>query len=332
MKPPRFWFRSPTHPGIWPRVLAPFGALYAFGTQRRLDRGARAQQSVPVIAVGNVNLGGTGKTPTVIALIEYLATLGERPAVVTRGYGGSVIGPHRVDIKTDRAKEVGDEALLLASFAPVYVSPERVPGARLAIADGCSVIILDDALQNPALHHDLTITVMDAEIGFGNGRVAPAGPLREPVSKALARTDIVIAIGANTSIEAQVSQWPILKDHALLSAALHPLPTGFSWDGLRAYAFAGIGRPQKFFTSLKEVGAQLIVTRAFDDHEPYALALLKRMQAEAWAKDCNLVTTEKDAARLPPEMRAEVLTFPVRLVLEDPEPLLAALSALFVKR
>lgn len=332
MKPPRFWFREPDRPGLWPALLSPIAALYAAGTRRRLAKAARERVGVPVIAIGNVNMGGTGKTPTVIALVQALIEMGQRPAVVTRGYGGSITGPYRVNAAKDRAEAVGDEALLVSAFAPVFVSRDRTPGAKMAVAEGHDVIVLDDALQNPALHHDLTITVVDTEVGFGNGRVCPSGPLREPVAEALQRTDIVVAIGKSEEQGHLRGTWPILADKPMIGALLQPLETGFSWGGLRAYAFAGIGRPQKFFKSLKEAGAELIATRSFDDHAPLSLAVLKRMQAEAWAKAANLVTTEKDAARLPPEMRTEVMTFPVRLIFDDPERVNGSLSALFVKR
>ena len=176
MKPPRFWFKK--RATVASVLLAPLGWIYAYGTARRLSVGLRERLAVPVICVGNINLGGTGKTPTVIALIEMLNELGKKPVVISRGYGGSFEGPIKVS-QQHKASEVGDEPLLLASFADIWVSKDRALGAKAAVQDGAEVLILDDGLQNPALAYDLTITVVDAKVGFGNGSVFPAGPLRE---------------------------------------------------------------------------------------------------------------------------------------------------------
>jgi len=332
MKPPRFWFRDPQNPGLLSTLLLPLSVVWAFKTDRRLKNGSRARVDIPVISVGNINLGGTGKTPTVIALIDQLKSMGKNPAVISRGYGGDVEGPHLVESQKDRAEQVGDEPLLISGFVPVWVAKDRLAGAEAAQEAGHDCIILDDALQNPSLYHDLSFAVVDAEIGFGNGRVCPSGPLREPVNAGLDRADLVVAIGAAAAVTKVQKIWPQLSSDKLVAAQLKPLETGFAWTSMRTYAFAGIGRPKKFFDSLRAEGAELVVARSFGDHEPYSLAVLKRMQAEAWAKDAHLVTTEKDAARLPPEMRTEVLTFPVRLHFEMPEKVQAALSALFVKR
>ena len=329
MKPPKFWNNPAFRPGLMALALWPLSKLWAFKTHMRLSQGARETIGVPVIAVGNINLGGTGKTPTVIALIELLKSMGKNPAVISRGYGGKIDGPHQVNPLKDTADKTGDEPILIAGFAPVWVSKKRALGAKAAVTAGHDCIILDDALQNPDLHHDLTLTVVDAETGFGNGMVCPSGPLREPINMGLSRTDFIISIG-DTDAQSTLSRtWPKTNKIAKIAAQLRPLPTGFSWKGMRAYAFAGIGRPKKFFDALRSEGAEIIVARPFGDHEPYSIAVLKRMQAEAWTKDANLVTTEKDAARLPNDMRAEVLTFPVRLQFEDTELISAKISVLF---
>ncbi|MEM0976368.1 MAG: tetraacyldisaccharide 4'-kinase [Pseudomonadota bacterium] len=328
MKPPSFWNRPPSRPGLLSSLLLPAAAIWASVTRRQLREGPRERLGVPVIAVGNVNLGGTGKTPTVMALVKILQDMDVQAHVVSRGYGGSIDGPHRVNDRRDMATQVGDEPLLLSAFAPVWVAKNRAEGAKAARDAGADVIILDDGLQNAALHHDLTVTVFDAKVGFGNGRVCPAGPLREPVNDALGRTDILLGIGRQEDVDTVLRDWPALRNFPLLSGHLEPLSTGFAWSGVRAYAFAGIGRPQKFFESLRAAGVQLVQTRAFDDHEPYTLAILRRMQAEAWTKDCHLVTTEKDAARIPPDMRAEILTFPVRLTVSQDDILKTMLDGL----
>ena len=331
MKPPKFWFFPKSKPGINPYFLSPISKLWAGQTARRLANGKREKLKVPVICVGNANLGGTDKTPTTIALIEELKAMGKSPAVVMRGYGGSIEGPHRVNEAKDTYKETGDEALLISAFAPVWVSQDRAAGAKVATAQRHDVIILDDALQNPDLHHDLTIMVVDAEVGFGNGWVCPSGPLREPVETAMSRADMIVAIGDEDAQDELMEAWPILGGLPIVEGAIKPIETGMEWKDMRAYAFAGIGRPQKFFKSLRAEGATVVATRAFDDHEPFSLAVLKRMQAEAWAWGANLVTTEKDAVRLPKEMRPEVMTFPVRLHFEHKTILKEKLAGLFAK-
>ncbi|MBB5516944.1 tetraacyldisaccharide 4'-kinase [Rubricella aquisinus] len=321
MRAPAFWSRKPR---LRATLLAPLGALYAFGTARRIARATPVKVDVPVISVGNISAGGTGKTPVVIALIERLTARGLSPHVISRGYGGTQIAPHRV-MPDDAAERVGDEPLLLSAFAPVWVARDRAAGAQKAVAAGADCLILDDAHQNPGLAKDLSIVVIDAGVGFGNGRVIPAGPLREPIQKGLARADHVILIGTAQAQAACRARYPMLADLAQSAGALKPLAMGMPWQGLRVMAFAGIGRPEKFFQSLHDVGADICATRAFGDHAAFTPQILSRLEAEAKSLNAQLVTTEKDAVRLPMPMRRRVLTFPVRLEIADWSALDAAL-------
>jgi tetraacyldisaccharide 4'-kinase len=232
-----------------------------------------------------------------------------------------------VEGRRHTAAEVGDEPLLLAAFAPTWVAKDRAAAAHAAEAAGAAVVVMDDGLQNPALAKDLSIVVADAGFGFGNGRVIPAGPLREPVADGLARADLLLAIGAPAERARFRAAWPDLP-LPVLGARLVPLPTGMDWAGLRALAFAGIGRPGKFFATLRSLGVELAAARSFADHEPFAPQALARLEAEARAAGAQLVTTEKDAARLPAAFRAKVLVLPVRLELDDWAPLDAALARL----
>lgn len=325
MRPPAFWQNPPGHPGLIGRLLQPLGAVYAATTARRI-RHSGYHPKVPVICVGNLNAGGTGKTPTVIALIQHLSGMGVDCHIVSRGYGGSLAGPIRVDAQRHGSEEVGDEPLLLSAFAPTWVAKDRAAGVQAAEAAGAKAIIMDDGFQNPSVMKTLSIIVVDAEKGFGNGLCIPAGPLREPVQNGLLRADLLLSIGPAESQDRFRQVWGNALSIPHLTAEIVPLQMGMDWKDQTVLAFAGIGHPEKFFATLRAEGANLVKTVALDDHQPISGLLLNRLENEANLLGAQLVTTEKDQIRLPANQRHRVLAMVVRLRLNDPAPLYTALN------
>lgn len=318
MRAPRFWQAG----GPLAALLSPLGQLYAvLGRRRR--RAAPWRAPCPVICVGNLSAGGSGKTPTALALAERLTALGRRPVFLTRGYGGRERGPLLVEPGRHDAAAVGDEPLLLAAAAPTVVARDRAAGAALAARQG-DVIVMDDGFQNPALHKDLSLLVFDGGQGIGNGRCLPAGPLREGLAEGLARADACLLIGQDATGLA-----PLLAGRPLLRASLDP--QGSELKGQRVLAFAGIGRPEKFFESLRALGAELAGTRGFGDHHRYRAAEIAALRAEAARAGARLVTTAKDLARLPPDLRQGIAVLAVRLVFADRDALDALLKGVLTR-
>lgn len=328
MKPPRFWSNAPGSPGWQARALGPASVFWRAGAWARGLTARARPGGVPVVCVGNLTAGGAGKTPMVAALMQRLAGQGITAHVVSRGHGGLTRGPSRVAPDRHEVRDVGDEALMLAALGTVWVSRDRAAGVRAAAAEGAQIVLLDDGHQNPRVHKDVSIVMVDAGQGFGNGRLIPAGPLREPVQSGLARAHLVVLVGGVEDRRAAIARWPELERVRPLGAELMPLPTGLPLAGERVVAFAGIGRPEKFFETLRGMGAEVVATHAFPDHHVYRPSILKRLIADARKADAILVTTEKDAVRLPTEARSEVITVQVRLESEDWAPIDALIGPL----
>lgn len=315
MRPPEFWNIREGRDGapVIRTLLRPLAAIYAWVGRRQRETARPLDPGVPVICVGNATLGGTGKTPVAIYLLKSLRRLGVNAHVLTRGYGGQLKGPVPVNPRHN-SEEVGDEPLLLARSGPVWVAEARDEGAVAAVSEGADALIMDDGHQNMALEKTLSLLVVDAEVGFGNGCVFPAGPLREPVKEALARTDAVILMKPDASYQIDLHLSEQLKDQivipAFLSAKTDP-PKG------KLYAFAGIGRPNKFFDQLRRLGGDIVEEVPFADHHRYQAREIEGLFLLASEYDASLITTEKDHMRLPQGYRAGIHAFPVQVQFED---------------
>lgn len=321
MREPSFWWRQA---GLASALLAPLGLGYgAIAARRMARRGARA--GLPVLCVGNFTLGGAGKTPAVITIAKMLQDAGERPFCLSRGYGGSLAGPKQVDTQTDRAAQVGDEALLLARVAPTIVARDRVAGAQAAAAAGASVVVMDDGLQNASLIKDFTLAAIDGRRGIGNACVFPAGPLRAPLDAQLERTDALLVVGENAgagdAIAAAARRLPVLHGRLI------PDPAAVTaLKARKVLAFAGIGDPEKFFATAAAAGIDIVRRLPFPDHHRYTAEEAAELVMQAEHDGLTLLTTEKDHARMAGEpalaalaTRAQVL--PVTLKVDEADEL-----------
>lgn len=283
--------------------------------------GTPARTRAAVLCVGNLTVGGTGKTPLAIALARRFLEKSVATAFLARGYGRESSGALLVDPRTHDARIVGDEAMLLAGVAPTVVAIDRLKGARLAEAHGARAIVMDDGHQNFRLAKDLTLIAVDGESGFGNGKVVPAGPLREPLRQGLVRADAVVIVGEGE---------PPIRGFA--GAVLRAnLVAERRFDGQRLFAFAGIGRPAKFFGLLRRLGAELVGSESFADHHRYSPADLAALRHAAKQTGANLITTEKDIVRLSAAQREGIDVLPVRAVFEDESELERLLSPLIAR-
>lgn len=324
MRPPPFWDPNGARSSgaITRALLSPLGWAYGAATAWRIARTEPAPAPVPVICVGNLTLGGTGKTPVTLAVMEAARTLGLTPAALTRGWGGNLAGPVEVDPAIHGVREAGDEPLLLARQGLTIIDRTRVAGAELAAQLGAQIIVMDDGHQNPRLEKSLSIVVVDAVTGWGPGQIFPAGPLREPVSAGLARADAVVVMGPDERFEPDLDRLQLTElNKPVLRAWLEPVaapPEG------ALVAFAGIGRPQKFYDALVQWGGDLKETASFPDHHVFSRADLHRLADLAAAMEARLITTEKDWVRLPGDMAGAIHAWPVRARFAEP----ARLSAL----
>jgi tetraacyldisaccharide 4'-kinase len=308
LEPPSWWYESRIPLAAW--GLLPIAAIYGAAVQRRFRNASPYRSKLPVICVGNFTAGGAGKTPVALKLAALLRESGRNPGFLTRGYGGMERGPHLVNAASDDAAHVGDEPLLLAAAAPTVVSRNRPAGARLLETIGADVIVMDDGFQNPSLTKDFSLIVLDAGAGIGSGRVFPLGPLRAPLDFQAGMADAILILKgqAHGNAACQGLRQQILSARQrsaarpvshldVFEASVVPLiPDGL--DSQPVLAFCGIGRPAKFFATVRDAGISAVKTCCFPDHHPFTDAEARALIAEAKASGAALLTTEKDRARL----------------------------------
>jgi tetraacyldisaccharide 4'-kinase len=298
-------------------LLAPVGWIWAVGARSRAAKPPRHRSPIPVICIGNLSVGGAGKTP----IAESIAQLIPGAHFLSKGYGGKEIGPLRVDPLLHSYGQVGDEPLLLAETAPTWIAKNRIEGAEEAAGAGASCLVMDDGFQDPSLEKDISILVVDGHTGFGNERCLPAGPLREPVDQGLKRADAVVILGEDKhGIALRVAPKPVLH------AWLEPQAEASVLAGRKVVAFAGIGRPAKFFHTLDALGADVVEAYAFPDHYPFHPAEIGELQVAANNHHAFLVTTGKDYVRVPPTMRDQIGVVQMDVAWEDEAALLDILA------
>jgi len=331
MQAPEFWYSQ--QGSLRSLLLAPAGWVYGLASAIRQDRADPWQAPIPVICIGNLVAGGQGKTPAALSIGKALKAAGKEVHFLSRGYGGSLEGPLQVEPNHHTASEVGDEPLLLAETAPAWISVDRQAGIEAAYTRGAEIIVMDDGFQNPLVKKDLSIIVIDGETGFGNGRLIPAGPLREGVTVGLARAQAVVIIGEDRfNLKDALSD--IAKGFAhnpieTFAARLKPDANALTYKDKKVFAFAGIGRPKKFFNTVLEIECDLVGAKTFEDHHPYTEKEISSLLETAKKGGAILVTTAKDHVRLPAPQKKDVAILSVTLDWTDASALDSLLKPFF---
>ncbi len=322
-KTPSFWYRSESSAEpLIETAMAPLACIYALGHKIHQISKKPQHFSAPVICIGNIVTGGSGKTPSALALSKLIKheKLALNPFFLTRGYGGHMKGPVLAHPQEHDFRETGDEALLLAKSAPTIVAENRALGAELAIEEGADIILMDDGLQNPGIHKDIRLVVIHGDTGFGNKKILPAGPLRSPLLKAITNADAFIMIGEDKRNVRAI----LPAGKPVFSASVSALET--PPKDKKYVAFAGLGYPQKFFNTLDKLGCNVVETLSFPDHYPYMAEDLERLSGLAEGKDAELITTEKDYQRLPTDFKTKVHVLPIELAWDNEAALVAFLK------
>lgn len=310
MKTPKYWQSN----SFISKMLAPLGFVYGALTQARLKIVKPKKVEIPVICIGNITAGGTGKTPVSISIAKLLGIEMYHPYFVTRGYGGQLQNVI-VNNKKHTAAEVGDEPLLLSQQAPVVVNADRYAGAELAIKNGADVIVMDDGFQNPTLYKNLSFLVFDGTYGIGNGKIIPAGPLRETFRNGIKRADALIILGKDKHNLAEKSGLPVFYGHTEAVQTCNI-------ENPNVVAFAGIGHPQKFYHTLCQQGFNVVETIDFPDHHFYSCEELDKILEKAKTLNAEVYTTSKDYVKIPHLLQKEIKVLEVAVVWDNPEQLI----------
>jgi len=321
LKAPKYWEHG--RGGLMSALLSPIGWLFGVGTQLNQSAATPIQAPAPVLCIGNAVAGGAGKTPIAMDIGKRLLSAGVNAHYLSRGYGGSEQGPHLVDPASDNVARVGDEPLLLAQIAPTWISKDRVKGAIAMVEAGAKTILMDDGFQNPSLLKDINLCVIDGTYGIGNGRVMPAGPLREEFEHSLQKSNAIVIMGTDRAGMAERIK-AITPDIVLLKAQVTAKLTNFNILNQPIHAFAGIGHPDKFFNMLGELGCDIIKATPFADHHIYKDTEISQLVEVAEADKALLLTTEKDYVRLDTKWKNAVKPLGISVTWDD-EALLTAL-------
>ena len=315
MRTPKFWYNQKNLALSF--VLAPMSWIYGLTRAIIQDRAKPWRAPIPVICIGNLVTGGHGKTPTALSICNALKFNKKSVHFISRGYRGSLHGPLLVDSKSHTANEVGDEPLLLSKLAPTWISANREAGIRLAHKMGAEIIVMDDGFQNLSVKKDLSIIVIDGEVGFGNGRLIPAGPLREGITAGLSRANAVVIIGEDRlNLKATLSNiinYPSRNPIKIFTAQLEPDVNSESLRNKKLFAFTGIGRPEKFYNTLIKMGCNIIGKRDFSDHHQYTKNEISKLLEIAQIENAQLITTSKDYVRLTTSQQQKIAVLPVTL-------------------
>ena len=309
IKAPQFWFKNP--PQLWSFLLYPLSFLYQKIYEIRFRKGVPYSSDIPVVCVGNISVGGTGKTPICLELAQWLQDKGKTVVFVSRGYGGSLQGPIQVDPQNHTYQQVGDEPLLLAQVAQTVIAKNRPKGIKMAIEMGADIILMDDGLQNPSVYKNKSLLVLDGKVGLGNGMTIPSGPLREPLKNALKRVHGVIIMG-NDDCHLTENIKKVSPHMVVVNGDLESVNQKIKKER-RVIAFAGIGNPSKFFESVQTQGYNCVKMVGYADHYPYRLKDVEKLKKMALSHHAELITTTKDSVRLPIEFRKSVNVLDVKI-------------------
>ncbi|MDG2475342.1 MAG: tetraacyldisaccharide 4'-kinase [Paracoccaceae bacterium] len=325
---PYFWLKPKFKSSFFPYLLYPISLVWmAFSVLNKIII-LPYKSPVPIICVGNITVGGNGKTPTAIKLRSLLKELGYNPHILSRGYKASLKGPHFVNPTKDSFREVGDEALMMSMSGPTWISRNRRLGIKSAIASDADIIILDDGFQNNSIKKDFSILVIEASIGFGNGYLIPAGPLRENIKSGLNKANLIITLGEKSAQTDFANANRFIEKLPKIKGRLVPETTDYKLKDRSVIAFAGIAHPKKFKTTLETLGANIIIFKKFTNHKAFKINALENLIMIAEKKQAILVTTEKDFVRIPKHLQHNFQVIKVNLEIQTPNLLIEKLKTI----